>query len=78
MGMRTPVTPGGLRKYDHLPPAEAAVRAWTTPGTHPEWDYRCKQETREALPLLARALDRLAREANRPGTGRHRIGGNRR
>jgi len=60
-GQLTPTTPSGLRKYDHLPPAEAARRAWTTAGNHPEWDAACKDEVRNLLPLLARALDRMER-----------------
>ena len=62
-GKKTPVTSGGLRKYDNLPPADAALKAWTTAGSHPEWDAACKREVRNLLPLLARALDRLERES---------------
>lgn len=59
---KTPVTDNGLRKYDHLPPEEALVRAWTTPGSHPRWNEARKQEVRDGMPLLARALDRLVNE----------------
>ena len=60
--MRTPVTPGGLRKYDDLPPVEALVKAWTTPGRAPLWNEHAKQVARNAMPLTARALDRLVEE----------------
>lgn len=63
--MRTPTTPEGERRYDHLPAAEAASRAWTSSGANPEWHERAKAEVRSAMPLLARALDRLAAEADR-------------
>lgn len=73
---KTPVTPAGLRKYDDLPAALAVVRAWTNPGNEPGWDSRCKREARAALPVLARALDRLAVERGpwviQDGAGRHR------
>ena len=59
---RTPVTAAGLRKYDHLPPAEAVLKAWNTAGSHPVWDEARKREMREQLPLVARALDRMAKE----------------
>lgn len=58
----TPTTPRGLRRYDDLPPAEAVVQAWTSPGPRPDWHHACVAEVRAAMPLLARALDRLADE----------------
>lgn len=58
----TPVTAAGLRKYDHLPAGEAVVAAWTTAGSHPEWDEQAKQRVRDLCPLLARALDRMVAE----------------
>ncbi len=60
--MRTPTTPDGLRRYDHLPPAEAAVKAWTEAGPHPAWHKMAHRAAAEAMPLLARALDRMAAE----------------
>lgn len=68
---KTPVTAAGLRKYDHLPPAEAARRAWSQSGNHPEWDRQRKEDMRDMLPLLARALDRLERDGIHAGNGRH-------
>lgn len=62
MRKKTPVTPGGLRKYDHLSPADALVSAWINPGSHPRWDEDRKQELRDGLPLIARHLDRLVEE----------------
>ena len=58
----TPVTPRGLRKFDHLPPAEAVVAAWTSAGSDPSWGEAAITETRAAMPLLARALDRMVRQ----------------
>ena len=58
----TPVTPRGLRKFDHLPPAEAVIAAWTSTGSNPRWGEAAIAETRAAMPLLARALDRLVQQ----------------
>lgn len=62
---KTPVTPEGLRTYDDLPAVEAVVAAWTTPGRRPDWDREVAREFRDAAPVLARALDRLAAEHGR-------------
>ena len=59
---KTPVTYNGMRKYDHLPPEIAIYKAWTTPGNEPRWNRRRKQDVYDGMPLLARALDRLAEE----------------
>lgn len=61
--MKTPTTEAGLRKYDALSPKDAAVRAWVTPGVRPEWDAQAKRIVRDVCPLLARALDRMAKES---------------
>lgn len=61
-GKKTPVTAQGLKKYDHLPAAEAILAAWTTPGSHPDWNEACKDEVRNLMPLLARAMDRAVLE----------------
>jgi hypothetical protein len=58
--MSTPTSPEGLRRYDGLPPVEAVVRAWTEPGPRPDWHERMRREVQSTMPLLARALDRLA------------------
>lgn len=60
--MTTPTTPEGLAQYDHLPWPEAALLAWTEPGCHPEWHWRCRNRVREEMPLLARALDRAVEQ----------------
>lgn len=60
--MDTPTTDRALRKYDRHPATEAAVLAWATPGPHPAWHREAQEEVRRAMPLLARALDRAARE----------------
>ena len=62
----TPVTPRGLRKFDHLPPAEAVIAAWTSTGSNPSWGEAAIAETRAAMPLLARALDRLVQQQSSP------------
>lgn len=58
----TPVTPRGLRKFDHLPPVEAVIAAWTSAGSNPSWGEAAIAETRASMPLLARALDRLVQQ----------------
>lgn len=59
--MKTPVTVRGLEAYDHLPPIDAIVAAWVNPGANPGWHYAMQDEVRMKMPLLARALDRLAK-----------------
>lgn len=61
----TPITPGGLRKLDGLPAAEALVRAWTEPGPAPRLHEQERAELHRRMPLVARALDRLAAENGR-------------
>ena len=58
----TPVTPRGLRKFDHLPPCGAVIAAWTSTGSNPRGGGAAIAETRAAMPLLARALDRLVQQ----------------
>lgn len=53
-------TPEGPRKLDHLPPLEALAEAWSTPGPHPSIHLLHRRMVRDAMPLVARALDRLA------------------
>ena len=60
--MKTPFTESGLRQYDNLEPAEAVLRAWNTPGPRPDWHAKAQKKVREAMPVLARALDRMASE----------------
>lgn len=55
---KTPTTPNGFRQYDELPPLEAIRKAWREPGINPKWHRASKQVVRDAMPLLARALDR--------------------
>ena len=57
--MHTPVTQDGLTMYDDLDAVKAVVEAWTSSGNNVEWHYGCKHEVRCAMPLLARAIDRL-------------------
>jgi len=68
LGWRWPYTPRtarGLTKFDGLPPEEALARAWSQPGSHPRWHRLTQQVVRDCMPLVARALDRLA-EQRRP------------
>lgn len=60
--MLTPTTPAGEQRYDHLPAAEAVRAAWTQPGLNPAWHAEAQQVVRDAMPLVARALERLAAE----------------
>jgi hypothetical protein len=41
---------------------EAVIAAWNEPGPHPDWHERAKSQVRDAMPVLALALDRLARD----------------
>jgi hypothetical protein len=63
--MDTPTTPAGLRRYDQLDPAAAVLAAWTQPGANPGWHADAQHAVRRSMPLLARALDRLAQEQQR-------------
>jgi hypothetical protein len=56
----TPVTPAGLRQYDHMVPIDAVMAAWFIAGDNPVWHHRMQRRVRKSMPLLARALDRLA------------------
>lgn len=60
--MKTPTTPEGLTQYDHLPPHEAVRKAWTDAGKNPPFHFAAKQQVAATMPVLARALERLARE----------------
>lgn len=60
--MRTPITQNGLKKYDLLSPVDAVIKAWTNPGSNEWWHANAKHDVRQSMPLLARALDRLAKE----------------
>lgn len=62
MSVRTPTTRDGRSQYDGLSASDAVARAWTTPGANPEWHKKAQQEVRDAMPVLARALDRLTTE----------------
>jgi hypothetical protein len=67
---RTPISERGMRLYDALPPDEAARRAWVDPGLAPDWHEAMKAEVASHMPLLARALDRLAAADRRRSCGR--------
>lgn len=62
---KTPITREGLFQYDHLPAAEAALQAWTVEGKYPPYHHHIQNEIRAHMPVLARALDRMAVEARR-------------
>lgn len=57
----TPVTDEGLRKFDDKPPVTAVWLAWVDPGENPEWHHVMQDEVRRLMPVLGRALDRLAK-----------------
>lgn len=58
---KTPVTRKGLKQFDWMTPEQAVLNAWTQVGGHPEYHRKMEQQVREAMPLLARALDRLVK-----------------
>lgn len=72
MKRRTPVTAKGLTQFDHLPASEAVLRAWTEPGVRPTWHRQRQGDLRDTMPVLAHALDRLARENGNRSQGRGR------
>lgn len=53
-GRMTPITSGHPR------------RAWSEPGPRPGWHEAMRQRVRRDMPLLARALDRLAGQVDSP------------
>jgi len=60
MPYTTPVD--NLSLYDGLPPAQAIVAAWTIPGSNPTVHATAQRHVRAAMPLLARAIERLVAE----------------
>jgi len=60
--MKTPVSSDGLRRYDSFDPLFAIALAWTVAGLKPRWHRRAQKVVRKAMPLLARALDRLVED----------------
>ena len=61
----TPITEEGLKQFDNLPPAEAILAAWNTPGPEPIWHEEAKRLVRNLMPVMARAIDRLnSKETN--------------
>lgn len=58
------IMPNGIRKYDHLPPVEAIVQAWTIKGPQPLYHVRAKGVVAQTMPLLARAIERLVKETH--------------
>lgn len=48
-----------LEKYDHLPPEQAIIRAWTEGEPSPRWHALAVRDVHNAMPLLARAIDRF-------------------
>lgn len=63
MALRTPADP---QHVAHLAtqgsPSEAVLEAWINPGPVPAWHRAAQQEVRDAMPVLAAALDRMAAE----------------
>lgn len=52
----------GYAMYDHLSPEEAVREAWIREGSDPKYHHWAQSEVRRTMPLLARALNRLATE----------------
>lgn len=69
--MRTPTTRQGLRANDGHGTVDAILKAWTEAGPHPGWHKMAQAKVRAAMPVLARALDRLANETANPVSARH-------
>lgn len=63
--IRTPIAPGALARSDAKPALTAVLDAWTEPGVSPAWHEEMQRLVSRAMPVLAFALDRLAREAGR-------------
>lgn len=53
-----------IDKYDHLPPLDAVVAAWSNPGRVPAYHAYMQVRLEREWPLLARALDRLVQEVH--------------
>jgi hypothetical protein len=52
-----------VERWDKLPAAEAAARAWRDPGPkHGTWHPKAKANVEFLMPMLARAMDRLVLE----------------
>ena len=45
-----------------MTPTQALITAWTEPGLHPWWHKKAQRAVRDAMPLVARALDDLVKE----------------
>lgn len=58
----TSVTQEDLEQFDGLTAIEAVAKAWSESGEFPTWHYRMQQIVRKTMPVLGRALDRLATE----------------
>lgn len=58
----TPTTKVGVEIFDELHPLEAVLRAWTEEGVDPKWHREKQRQVSEAMPVLARALQRSANE----------------
>jgi len=63
--MKTPYSEEGLRKLDTLPAADAVLLAWVMAGRVPAYHAQAQDLVRETMPVLGRALDRLAEEQRR-------------
>lgn len=61
----TLITVDGARKLDHLPAIEAVLKAWTEPGSNPDWHRQKRRQVHAAMPLLGRALNRVTERTYR-------------
>lgn len=62
MRLRTPTTKAARERAAQQPALDAVLNAWTQPGPRPAWHQARQDDVRAAMPLLADALDRLAKE----------------
>ena len=58
--------PDAIKLYDHLPAEQAVLAAWVNPGLSLEYHRVKRNKVIANMPVLARALDRLAVEGKRP------------
>lgn len=51
-----------IQKFDGMVAEAAVLRSWMDPGRNPAYHDQMQQIVRESMPLLGRALDRMAEE----------------
>lgn len=61
----TPISDDKMEMYDHLTPEMAVFRAWTEPGENYNWHLSQQRNVTRMMPLLGRALNRMAEDRTR-------------